>query len=812
MSKISSRYDKFLPIFNADADAAAGRSKDDHRYRMLFDSLQTLADQQIKSRGRSNYNDLLGFENAMDDTHAVKMSAANTSILQNIYSSDTNYKAANDNARVHYALLTANVSRGDPGEAAKLSAVVTDGVGAPAANPENRISDAVEAGGRVPAAGIELADASKTVIIYKSIIDVYKKNMTIFEAVKTVVKNYLNGGAAVAGVDLNAVKDIVHDAAANRRVYLEAIAAARAKSVPADQTFNAVIRAFVYDIAYEHRDAITAGTAAVAAAQANPVEVNAEWNNFFGVLNKLNGQPISNNGKKIIRELDPNDLYDNFMLLLVRALVDDGNNISALIVARNKQAAGLRLGDAAAVNFNANLSDLITAIRATSQPEITTEILNRFKFNINMDKYVRQRLSESKNEAIPTDSGVSNFFKDDNETTTANQNKYWRMADGSLWTTDEDGKNVRVDINSDKFKELTIANKCQGTGIGDGDDDKCADYLLECLAGKSIDKCKSFMKNSSYWQNAADEVEKMLPPVALSTLEAFEFNTVSVFDETNKRNINKIENIESWLLRLKTRLNNEEDFLAISKNEKLVGYLKAVINKVNSSPAILNKGVVRSDEQQANDPSAFKGSRLSKMGLSARLAVPSWAPSSAERLSSAVRSEQGNVRIRLVGMRPGGLFGGANYIEASEERLADKSKQLWYVFHTQYNGLKSVLKDLNKTITDEDNKRIEEHIEKLRKSETKLTQVMLMGEKYRQLLTRYGEQDGHSSLSVDHLKEFTEQRKKYFERVAKKQNDLVSVIKALAEAVNNETKEKTKDESSNSVSSGSPLKARDLLG
>jgi uncharacterized LabA/DUF88 family protein len=83
--------------------------------------------------------------------------------------------------------------------------------------------------------------------------------------------------------------------------------------------------------------------------------------------------------------------------------------------------------------------------------------------------------------------------------------------------------------------------------------------------------------------------------------------------------------------------------------------------------------------------------------------------------------------------------------------------------------------------------KISELIESLKNSEQKLYKASLYTEKYAKLLEIHGQKDNTSILSLDHLKEFVDNRNKYFSRVVKKQNDLMSIIRSIAEAVNKET-------------------------
>ena len=368
-------------------------------------------------------------------------------------------------------------------------------------------------------------------------------------------------------------------------------------------------------------------------------------------------------------------------------------------------------------------------------------------------------------------------------------------------TMDENGKEMQVDTNSEAFKKLSVGDKCFGTNLNDTaapTDKMCADYLRDCLSGNDVTKCVDYLKNEHYWITVEKEVESMLPAMALKTLESFEFSTVNIHDETNKMDIKKVITVTEWLANLHKMVKSgstldEPAYSSIAKNEKLKGYLALLVKKVNSNPAILNRGITKSDEQKRYNPRAFDGTRLFKVGLKPRIATSSLAPSSIERLAHSLRSEQDAVRIRLMGpaIFGGILTGGSPQIDDLEGKISQESKQTWYLLQAHYLALVDQLKGINKDIAKQDKDKIEGLIEQLKKSEVKLLQVILMTEKYKDLLQIHGEKDHNSHLTVDHLKQFVDQRNKYFTRVTKKQNDLISIIKSIADAVNRESPTKT---------------------
>jgi hypothetical protein len=414
-------------------------------------------------------------------------------------------------------------------------------------------------------------------------------------------------------------------------------------------------------------------------------------------------------------------------------------------------------------------------------------------FGFNFEKYLKAKLFEAKNAKLPA-TGVSKFFDQDDTA----ENKYWRKADGTLWTTDSTG-DVQVDISSQKYKDLKITDKCFGTNFKDGSatgGKSCGEYLRECLNGSGVGKCIEFLKDSKYWDVVQDEVDNMLPAMALKTLESFDFKIVEVYDETNKQTITKVITVTDWLVNLQNMVASntvpgldDQAYNAIAKNEKLKGYLGLLVKKVNTNPAILNPNITKSDEQRLNNPNAFLNSTLWKMGVKAlNVTGGTWSPSSLERLANSVRGEQDAVRIRLMGPALFGniMVGGSAQTDELESRIGSESKQTWALFKTHYLVLINQLKNHGKDIAKDDKDKINKLFEQLKNSETKLMQVLLMAEKYKDLIQIHGERDSKSQLTMDHLKQFVDQRNRYFTRVAKRQDDLISIIRSISDAVQRE--------------------------
>ena len=444
------------------------------------------------------------------------------------------------------------------------------------------------------------------------------------------------------------------------------------------------------------------------------------------------------------------------------------------------------------------------------------------EFSYRYDKYWLKMMLESHVASASTSVAASKFFDD---VVPTGVEEYIRKGT-ELYKRDATGKETRVDLGSDLAKALSVDSKCMGTGLDDtSTKEKCADYLRDCLSGNDVTKCKDFLAQPLFWVNAEKEVDNMLPAMAIKTLNAFEFGMEQVWDTTANRRLLKYKSTTSWIEGLteiaksgKSGVMSTTDVEAIAKNSKLIGYLNMLVKKVNSSPSILNKDYVGKTISNAiNNPDAFIGSRLHRMGVKARLATDNLSVSSVDKLSQAIKDANSRVSVTL-GL-PGlygfasrfSLSGGANTMEALEEKVSDETKQTAYIIERHFVSLNTRLKKHGKEISKEDVKKIHDLIESLKKSEDKLNKAMLYTEKYTRLLEVHGQRDNTDILSMDHLKQFVDNRNKYFARVSKKQNDLMSIIRSIAEAVNKETPSADAEMSSIAVDAKS-VNINSLLG
>jgi hypothetical protein len=452
---------------------------------------------------------------------------------------------------------------------------------------------------------------------------------------------------------------------------------------------------------------------------------------------------------------------------------------------------------------------LFATIDDTSSPPPPDTIV---KFNQNLTKYwLLEQLDEHVKNAKQAINNPSSFF---DKETPAVQQHYFRK-DGKLYTFDSNGNEKHIDVTSAAYRELSNdSSKCLDTGFKQSTTpgETCADYLQDCLQGKGVEKCKAFLQNQDFWKITQDEVNNMLPVNAVKTLTSFGFGFYSIYDDNAGRKFQKVYDVNKWIENLANKAKtgtspglSVADVENITKNLKLTGYLGMLVDKINSNPAILNDDYVGPNNINQINSQSFD-TTLSKIGLKPRYAVQTLSIGDITKFHNAVTQDHQYIKalFRIPGVGAS-IFnsrmfspmtgGSSDLLDTFEERLSDKTKYISHIISEHHVSLNKRLERFGKKIDTNDQKKISDLIDNLAESESKLYKASLYAEKYAQLLELHGTDDNTSVLTYDHLKEFVDHRNKYFDRVSKKQLDLLSIIKSIAEAVNNETLQKSQKKS-----------------
>ena len=123
--------------------------------------------------------------------------------------------------------------------------------------------------------------------------------------------------------------------------------------------------------------------------------------------------------------------------------------------------------------------------------------------------------------------------------------------------------------------------------------------------------------------------------------------------------------------------------------------------------------------------------------------------------------------------------------------MSDNTKHISHIIRRHHISLLDRLARLGKTIDQTEQKKIIDLIDKLEVYEQKLYKAAVYTEKYAQLLETHGQSDNNKVLTFDNLIKFVDHRNTRFNRVYKKQNDLLNILKAIAEAVVNEQQQRS---------------------
>ena len=411
------------------------------------------------------------------------------------------------------------------------------------------------------------------------------------------------------------------------------------------------------------------------------------------------------------------------------------------------------------------------------------ELKSSKAFTYKIDKLTAQTmLEEAKNELTPIGSASTFLASLD---TPSNTDTYFRDAKdpSKLFTKDNSGNLVEVTRGSQTFWEASKDN-CAGFHVAKGSKEACTDYLLECINGSDPTQCRNYMAEPAFWGDSEngikEEIKQMLPAMALTTLEKFGFKQVNVIDSVAKKSLNKVESVNSWLQRLEKDMTDAAEFEPIKKNTNLTLYLNLLVDKINSSPHILNENIVQSEETQPYNPSKFNGQLLSTYGLRPKLPSGSNVVSSIARLSDTMRyglaaSAELQPRV-IVAVNPGFSMRGGAVVQEDYKFTAVE-------LENQYNLLKNMLKAHSKEIDASNDAELRRLFTSFKTTENKLWQTIKIMDKYVQLMDGFAYNDPNKILNLETLNEIVKAHEHQLTKTGKKQETLVQALQALADVV-----------------------------
>lgn len=420
------------------------------------------------------------------------------------------------------------------------------------------------------------------------------------------------------------------------------------------------------------------------------------------------------------------------------------------------------------------------------------------------DKYILRSLLDS---AMET-SVIGTSFFDGAGVVPAIDNKYYRKpGDKANIYTEIEGKEVAVQKGSDEYMKLVMGDNCFNLGVKVTDaasKKACGDFIMNCLAGKDIEKCKDYMLKTDFWKDVNQEVSSMNPDLALEILSKFGFPTYETEVSEVGLKLKMFGNSSQWLETLKNsefpspsgnKSFTDEDIKKISSNRELIGYLDAVSAMVNRNPGILNSGYAKGT--LTSNVNAFEGTTLSKYGLQGKYVVPgSGTPSvsSIIALQNAVIQNRSAIAVyygipfnttgyTTMVMRGGGSA--VDYFEAAKNPNVAPAR-LSSIIEKHIEGFVGALKNNNKDLDEADKTSISKLISELKSTEDKLYKAAIYTSKYMDLISVFGQEDTNGLITLDHLQQFVDKRNNYFEKVGTKTDTIMSIAKTLAEAVQKE--------------------------
>lgn len=381
---------------------------------------------------------------------------------------------------------------------------------------------------------------------------------------------------------------------------------------------------------------------------------------------------------------------------------------------------------------------------------------------------------------------------------------YRKLGDPNALFRKENGVEIRVEKGSPEFMKLKDDGNCYNTGYtGTKTGETCAELVTQCLKGQEISKCKAFMLSTNWNESLANE--KISPEIAVDLLRKFGFNTKNVQVNEIGRNLEMIQEYDEWIADLKKNYVgnglDDKDVDAISNNTPLTGYLRKLIGLVNSNPGILNRDYTGKANLNQN-PAAFANTQLGRFGLLPKQVVAaSGVPtmSSVLSLQNAVMANRNQVGINfgimpqgIIFQRGGGMSSGIAEVLENAQNNSTFPLKLSKLMEDSFNSFVTALRLHKKELDSGDYQHIQKLIVDLRNSEDKLFKAAIYTDKYVRLIGALGQSDTKGVVSLDHAKQFVDRRNSYFNKVGKKQDDLFSILKALAEAQQQETTEETK--------------------
>lgn len=283
------------------------------------------------------------------------------------------------------------------------------------------------------------------------------------------------------------------------------------------------------------------------------------------------------------------------------------------------------------------------------------------------------------------------------------------MASNVFYGTDESGKLFRMENGSRVYPSLeeSWANNCLGKS---GSCTEVADCLLSGNPS-SLSRCLDKLKDSSMFDVAQSELNKMHPTVVVALLRTFGFKPMKHSDGSWMP-----MSYDEWKEKVLPKAVSEPVKAAIMANTKLQNYLRSLVTLVRQNPVIFEEGEVRTkvgsyaaraERKPFVQPvfTSTKSTPVVSQGVLLSGPVPMFNVPLASQIQNVT-----SVLPGLSGLM--GLRGGAEPCVNAE------------LLRRTFNTLFSQMERNGKVLVEEDKTKVENAINRVAKLENELTRLM----------------------------------------------------------------------------------------
>lgn len=389
-------------------------------------------------------------------------------------------------------------------------------------------------------------------------------------------------------------------------------------------------------------------------------------------------------------------------------------------------------------------------------------------FDINYTKLANERISKQYHADIKRiqyddDNKSFPFHDDDKEKISvavkSSVHNYYRGKKQEIYNVDSNGKH----------EVLLIADtgKCFATGAKN-----CVKFIADCLDNprdpRKFEQCKAHfinLKNSDY-EAIQDEMARgnVHPRIAIRILKTFGFKKYEEYSDKHHRSIYRIQDASSWL-----RGHEQKVTAELASDYNLIRFLTLLVEFVNSSPGILNKGFKPEDLKDYED-------KINPTFVEKKYMIKRFNPiRPVNHLSSGTKyvqrqytidttplvnypsypiqydpSQFNTIGVNLVGGAKA-QFGGHIIKLFENPNIGSKYLEI------ELNRAEAYLLTLNKVVDPELIKKIKDEIEKVKAAEDKLVKYINMINEYKRLYHTSSSSDkaNPNFLTEKKLKELT---------------------------------------------------------